>query len=103
MTPEQEQALYETNIARGKLAKQLRDNPLLQEVIIGMKAEVYEKFESTKAAQAEERNECWRQLHAVLALEGRIKAIWEEGERSIWLLGKIKKRIKNVRQAIKRI
>lgn len=82
-------------IQRGELARQVLDNPIYQESLIAIRAELMHKFEQTKFSDSETREEIWRQIQTVKRFETYFQRVMETGKlgrQTLGLLDKFKHR-----------
>ncbi len=85
--------------SQGEWARQLKDNPVLQNAIDTMRASCHHNIENTKFNQQEERDEAWRKLQTIKAFETYIQNVITTGklaEERISLLQKAKNTAKRV-------
>ena len=72
MTPEEE-------IYRGNEARSVINNPIYKEALILLKAQMMETFQRTKYDQKEEREEIWREMKVLDALERQLESVMRTG------------------------
>lgn len=77
-------------INRGILAQQVIDNPVYKESIILIKADLMQKFETTKYSDSDQRDEIWRTMQNLNRLENKIARVMQTGKMSQTMLDKIK-------------
>ncbi len=65
---------------RGGLAKQVMDNPIYQEALIVIKADLMRRFEGTKFKDSGERDEIWRTMNNLNKLCETIEDVMITGE-----------------------
>lgn len=65
---------------RGGLAKQVIDNPIYQEALIVIKADLMRRFEGTKFKDSEERDEIWRTMSNLNSLSETIEDVMVTGQ-----------------------
>ena len=67
-------------IARGREAASLINNAIYQESFILLKAQMMKAFQDTRYDQSEERDEIWREMKVLGAVERQIKAVMQTGK-----------------------
>lgn len=73
MTPEEE-------VRRGQEAAIVINNPLYQEAMIAMRAQMFDQFTKTTFAQSEERDEIWRTMRCLGGLQTQLEAVMTTGK-----------------------
>lgn len=79
MTPEQKEQL-EQESALAHMGKQVLDNKAYQEFFIARKAQIFDLFCKTKQDQSDVREECWRTMVNMHALEEYFRISLETGK-----------------------
>lgn len=67
-------------IGLGHYAETLLNNPAYQHAIVALKAELFETFSSTKWFDKRERDETYRRIQTVKALEEKIESMMNNGK-----------------------
>lgn len=65
----------EQAIIRGNDASSLINSPLFKEAMLLIRAEITEKFAKTKFHQKDERDELWRKMQTIDAIEKYLKKV----------------------------
>lgn len=68
------------DMLRGAQAQEVLDNPIYQEAYTALRADLFEKFQSTKFRQHEERDEIWRKLQVVDFIENYMRKTMVDGK-----------------------
>ena len=67
-------------ISRGRQAAELLEHPLLAEAFSMLKAQYMSAWESSPARDTQGREEIWRLLRSLNAVEGHLKTVVETGK-----------------------
>jgi hypothetical protein len=67
-------------ISRGQQAAELMEHPLLSEAFATLKAQYVSAWESSPARDIQGREELWRLLKSLSAVEGHLKTVVETGK-----------------------
>lgn len=70
----------EDEIRRGNEASQIIGNPVYQEIVTVMRAQMFEAFERTTFDQVEEREEIYRMMKLMTKFEANIKSVADTGK-----------------------
>lgn len=66
--------------SRGVLAQQVMENPIFQEALMLIRADLMLKFERTKFKDSDERDEIWREMNTLANIEQKLKKTLENGK-----------------------
>jgi len=70
-------------ISRSNEAKMITTNPLYVEAFMVLRGQMMEQFTKTTHDQSEERDEVWRTMKCLDAIEAQFKAIMNTGKLAI--------------------
>lgn len=68
------------DVERGVLAHQVLNNPIYQQSLIAIRAQLFSQFEQTKFRDRDERDEAWRKLQAINYIEGYLSRVMQTGQ-----------------------
>lgn len=79
-TKEERKARLDKEIERAALGKQVMNNPMFQEALTARKAQIFDVFCKTKQEQGDIREEAWRTMKNLEALEKYFVQLLESGK-----------------------
>lgn len=65
---------------RGKRALLVLNNPVYQEAMIAIRAELMQAFEQTKSDDSKVRDEIWRKMQVIGWFENRLRKVMQTGK-----------------------
>lgn len=68
------------DVERGVHAHQVLNNPIYREAMVAIRAQLFSQFEQTKFRDHDERDEAWRKLQAINAIEGHLARVMQTGK-----------------------
>tara|TARA_B100000809_G_C14885254_1_gene440663 strand:- start:61 stop:363 length:303 start_codon:yes stop_codon:yes gene_type:complete len=81
-SPQQETNEAIADISRAQRASELLSNPLYTEAITAMQAAMFESFNDTKLAEADQRHELWQRMQLMKQFQGRFESIVKQGAKA---------------------
>lgn len=79
------------DISRAHRAGELLANPLYTEAITAMQAAMFEQFNDTKLADADERHELWQRMQLLKQFQSKFESIVKQGKKAQETLSMLEK------------
>lgn len=70
----------EEEVLRGNESRAILNNPLYQEAIMTLRGQMMEQFTKTTHDQSDERDEVWRTMKVLDAIERQLESIMSTGK-----------------------
>lgn len=86
------------DVQRATRAKQLLDDPMIQEIMVSMRHNLHRKIETSEYKNADEREECYRMLRTLESFEGQFKKIMQSGTSATETLTAMQRVVKRVQE-----
>ena len=96
-TPQQETIQARNDVTRAHNASELLANPLYIEAITVMQAAMFEQFNDSKLADADDRHELWQRMQLMKQFQGKFESIVKQGEKAQQTLTMLEKAKKLIR------
>ena len=96
-TPQQETIQARNDVTRADRATELLANPLYIEAITVMQAAMFEQFNDSKLADADDRHELWQRMQLMKQFQGKFESIVKQGEKAQQTLTMLEKAKKLIR------